>query len=209
MKTFKGIVDGEVKGISFNDAETHYYIDGRRVSKDFALEANKVFVERQNGRIKVTASKNNSGKPSYILNEDEAKSVCEYFKFAKEIVKINERKERFFALVNGNDSVKEFFRNVQKIKSSGKSIGFSGKIVSKLDLGDKVDNATVNTEVLSNVVLRFVENGNRFSLKKSEVEQLSTLFKGWGGDLVSCLLDVLSGKLKIGIDRKRVEEVIK
>ena len=194
-----GIIDGNLTDITWNGRGSHYYSNGKRISKSKAMEAISAFKNRSNKKIHTASTKSNdsdSNASEFFIN---------YYADVKNITSVNAKIEKLTSMV-GSYSFKMF----QKWSSNKTSIGFTGK-----RLVQWVENATnrpegdsINLLHFDLILDNFIKNGKRFQLKKEEINIItSNIPKGISIDAVKLFGDIISGHHKLGIPSSKIDSI--
>jgi len=214
-----GEIDGTTVTITSNPAGTHFYSNGKRVSREIALKAIDTVATK-------IAPKKKPAKPAPEAKPAPRKQNVASFKridvsvndlvsgaqvYAK--VKAEKKIDAKLALLKTIDEkVATFLLFWNK---NATAVGFSGKrFAKKLDAIHQVNEEchceskdTVNLRALNDVLLNIVEGGTRFELSTEEFEEIAKTLPVAilaHSDILITLGDVISGKTKLGLPSNKL-----
>jgi hypothetical protein len=217
-----GIINGEVKEITANEKGTHFYVDGKRISKSVALEAIKAYEEKQKAEVatdiadnvvenkenvqetqeKVSVEDDEIGKnlPEMVLTLDELRSVVNSILDIAKTKSVKEKIEKYNKNALVQWFVKNFIRNQYRIGAYYKRFVKDAEIFGI----EPVKTKEISLYKLYKVVNELTNKGTikKVVLSKDEFSKLASVIPMMDADLGESFFKILNGRVKLGIPSK-------
>jgi len=190
----KGIINGKIVEIKGNEAGTHYYVDGSRISRNTALEAIKLFDNRKT----ITASVKNNDFNRF-------NRVAGIFYLIANIKSVKEKQE----IIKKHTKDKIMTTLIKLNRKSEPARGFSGKRLSKIyDVYNTEKDGPLPKVTDLDAVEKILAELGKSPVFELTLEVRRRLAKIIAKNDAEQLGDIVSRKVKTGLSDKQINELL-
>jgi len=201
-----GKINGQNVEITYNEKETHFYVNGKRISKEVAFKAFRdMIIDRP---VKLVASVKKDG----LVTVQEMRDVLKEIENIKETKSVKEKINLLKALNEKHTFLLKFlFFNYFNRKSFGVNEKMYSKIIEKHIVKE---NYQVDVNKVNSLMNSLTDNNTKinFSLNKEQVSHFKMVFVNlntFEDDQINTIfIKILTGKYKLAIPAKDIKDII-